>query len=455
MKPPNAVAPAGSFYDQWTALRDAPNLSPGKRAAAQAQLVEAWLPSSKAMGVSLQAHPKEAILPTPLGTIVSKFADTSEVFERDDVFAVAPGYGERMAISTGSFMLGMDAGAVYDRENSLIRLAMPVSDLTVIRRWVRNYAEGWVGQIAAKGSTIDVVQDVGYRVPIGFVGHYFGVPGPSDAVWIGWLQILGLYIFNFWAGGSPFKEAASAAGLEYQDYINDTIRERGTAIAAGQEVPDDVLTRMIVKAGADPANNLDQIAMRRNLGGLSIGSIMPPSGNIIFALDVIIGLRETDRATFDTIVRAARDDDEELLRSCMLEAGRLGAATVPPTLFRVAQSDYTLARGTDRATLIPEGTTVILVPPAATMDPDAIDQPQRFRIDRPDHDYMGFGQGMHECTGRAIGEVLLTEAARAVLRLPNLRRAEGPVGQLSDGEGLPAGSYPAHMVFAFDGPVAG
>ena len=99
--------------------------------------------------------------------------------------------------------------------------------------------------------------------------------------------------------------------------------------------------------------------------------------------------------------------------------------------------------------------TVILVPPAATMSSDAINQPQRFRIDRPVHDYMGSGEGMYECIGRAIGEVLLTEDARAVLRLPNLRRAEGPEGQLSDGEGLPTGSYPAHMVFAFDGSVAG
>ena len=454
MKPVDAATPGGSFYDQWIALRDDKGLSPARRAAAQAQLVETWLADPKGMGLSLLPHPREAILATPLGTFVTKFADVTEVFERDDVFSVAGGYGQRMAITTGAFMLGMDAGATYERENSLIRLAMPASDLADIRRWVRGYAEGTVGQIAAQGTTIDIAADVGYRLPIAFVGNYFGVPGPSQEVWIGWLQMLALYIFNYWADVSPYKEAASSAGLAYQSYIDDTIRQRAALIASGREVPDDVLTRMLDKAGKDPDENLDQIAMRRNLGGLSIGCTVPPSGDIIYALDFVMGLRDSDRATFDTIVRAARDDDEDLLRSCMLEACRLGTA-VPPTLFRIALEDYTVARGTDRATTIAAGTTVVLIPSVAIMDPDAIDEPDRFRIDRPEQNYMLFGDGMHTCLGKMIGEVLLTEAARAVLRLPNVRRAEGPTGHIQNGVGLPGGGYPTHLVFAFDGPVTG
>ena len=453
MKPVDIATPTGSFYDQWTAITADKDLSHAQRIAAQAQLVETWRGDPKAMGLSLQPHPGEAILATPLGTFVTKFADVTEVFERDDVFSVAGGYGQRMAITTGAFMLGMDAGAVYERENSLIRLAMPSSDLAEIRRWVRRYAEGYVGQISAKGTTIDIATDVGYRLPIAFVGNYFGVPGPSEEAWIGWLQILALYIFNYWADVSPYKEAASSAGLAYQSYIDETIRQRAAAIAEGREVPDDMLTRMLVKAAKDPGDNLDQIAMRRNLGGLSIGCTVPPSGDIIYALDFVMGLRDSDRATFDTIVRAARDDDEDLLRRCMLEACRLGPP-VPPTLFRIALEDYTVARGTDRATTIPAGTTVVLIPSAAVMDPDAIDEPERFRIDRPDHDFMLFGQGMHTCLGQMIGEVLLTEAARVVLRLPNIRRADGPEGHVQNGTGLPGGGYPAHLVFAFDEPVA-
>ena len=55
--------------------------------------------------------------------------------------------------------------------------------------------------------------------------------------------------------------------------------------------------------------------------------------------------------------------------------------------------------------------------------------------------------------GLQIGKMLLTEAARAVLTLPNVRRAAGPAGHIQRGQGLPGGGYPAHMMFEFGGPV--
>lgn len=454
MRPVDAPDPQGTFYDQWTAIANDPGLSPKQRVEAEAELVEKWIPNPKGMGVSLLDHPEDAILETPLGVFVTKYDDVREVLERDDVLTVASGYGERMAITTGAFMLGMDAGAAYTREKSLILLAMPATDTDAIRRWIRGYVEGAVKEIAKSSNRIDVAADMGYRVPIAFVGHYFGVPGPSEAAWIGWLQMLALYIFNFWADVSPYKEAASTTGLAYQSYIDDTIRQRAAAIAAGADVPDDVLTRMLVKAKADPSDNLDMVAMRRNLGGLAIGSTIAASGNIIFSFDTIMSLRDSDRETFDLICRAARDGDDDLLRNCVLEACRLGVA-VPPTLFRIASDDLVLARGTPREKAIAKGTTVIVIPAAAIMDPELFPNPDTFEIDRPERDYMIFGDGMHACIGKAIGEILLTEIARAVFALPGIRRADGPTGHIQNGVGLAGGGYPAHFWLEFDAPGAG
>lgn len=451
MRPTSGAAPGGSFYDQYKAILDNPGLSPDQKIGAEVQLLESWLHDVKGMCVSLLDKPDCSILETPIGVYVTKFRDVVEVFERDDVFSVHDGYGERMAVSSGAFMLGMDMGPSYERENSLIRLAMPVSDLPAIRRWVRGFAEQVVGEITQGQTAIDIAQDIGYRIPAGFVGHYYGVPGPSQDAWIEWLEMLALYIFNFWAGGSPYAEQASAMGLEFQNYLNTTVQQREAAIRAGQDVPDDALTRMLNKAIADPADNLDEIAIRWNLGGLSIGCNMPPSGNIIFALDYVMGLKDSDPATYATIVRAALDDDDDLLDSCMYEACRLGTP-MPPTLFRTALIDYVLGKGTPREKTITAGSTVVLVPASAMMDGDMIDAPETFRIDRPRWSYIQFGQGMHECLGREIGRILVSEAARAVLRLPGLRRADGAAGHIALGSGLPGGSYPAHLVFNFDGP---
>jgi cytochrome P450 len=449
MKPSASGPPGGSFYDQYRAIEDNIGMSPKQRVEAEVALLETWLGDVKAMCVSLLDKPDHAILETPLGVYVTKYRDVVEVFQRDDVFSVQGGYGERMAISSGSFMLGMDQGAIYERENALTRLAMPQSDLPSVARWVRQYAADCVSQIASTETTIDIAQEIGYRVPTAFVGHYYGVPGPSQDAWVSWLQMLALFIFNFWAGGSPFKEEASATGLKFQTYINNTIRQREAAIRNQQDVPDDALTRMINAAIANPVDALDEIAIRRNLGGLSIGCTMPPSGTFIFAIDKVMSLKDTDPATFDMIVRSAVDDDTDLLSRCMLEAARL-ASPVPPTLFRTALQDYVLAKGTPRAKTIAAGSTVILVPSSAMMDPEMIDEPNAFRIDRPLWSYVHFGEGMHQCLGREIGKILLTESARAVLKLPNLRRASGAAGQIVAGSGLPGSSYPAHLLFDFN-----
>lgn len=449
MIPPRIAVTGPSFYELYRAIAENKALTPNQRAEAEVGLLKQWLSNPRGMCLSLLDHPEYAILQTPLATFVTKFRDVSEVLDRDDIFGVAAGYGERMAISTGAFMLGMDTGATYERETSLIRLAMPTTDVPTIRGWMRSYAEGIVGQIAKAGTSIDIAADIGYRVPTGFCGYYYGIPGPSENAWVAWQQMLAMYIFNFWTGGSPFKEAASAVGLRYQSYINDTIQYRWAAIAAGQDMPDDVLTRLIKRAIADPAGNLDEVAIRRNLGGLSIGSTIAPSNNIIFALDTIIGLKESDPGTFATIVRAATDNDTALLEHCVLEACRLGNP-VPPTLFRIAREDYLVAAGTPRAKTIPAGTIVVLVPTAAVMDGETVDDPTRFRIDRPEWNYLLFGDGMHQCSGRAIGTVMLTEAVRAVLKLPNVRRAMGAAGQIQFGTGLPGMGYPAHLIFDFD-----
>lgn len=452
MIPHDAVQPAAaSFYDQWTAIQKDPNLSPQQRAGAEAQLVASWLADVKGMCVSLQDHPEDAILETPLGVFITKFRDTAEVFEHDEVFIVHPGYGERMAISTGAFMLGMDEGAQYEREESLVKLALMGANPTELRNWLREFASGWVDQIAKKQSSIDICQDVGYRIASSFVGHWLGIAGPSQETWNRWVQLLALYIFNFWAGGSPYKEASSAVGLEFQTYLNNTIQQRQAAIQAGQPVPDDALSRLIKKGIANPPDNLDEVAIRRNLGGLAIGANVPPSTNIIFAIDFVMGLKDSDTDSYNTIIRAAVDGDDDLLESCMLEACRMGY-TSPPTLFRTAAQEYVVAKGTPREKKIAAGTTVVLCPGAAMMDPEQIDQPERFKIDRPDWTYIFFGEGMHRCLGEQVGRMMLTECARAVFRLPNLRRAAGAAGQISRGTGLPGSSYPLHLVFDFDPP---
>jgi len=373
-----------------------------------------------------------------------------EVFDRKDVFSVS-GYGDRMSVTTGAFMLGMQEGPNYQHGHSVVLLSQPLTDLTEIRRWVRQYSQQLVDGLTRNRSSLDVVADVAYDVPVAFAGHYYGVPGPEKTVFLAWLELLAAYIFNWSA--APLKTLAATAGLEFQSYINALVIKRKADIAANVDVPQDVLTRML-QAQVNPANSLDDVSIRQNLSGLTIGCTMPPCGTLAFALDEIMNLNDAnhphyDPSAFDIIHQAACDNDETLLERCMLEAARLGSPE-PPSLFRTATKDYLLAKGTSRATLIPKGSIVVAVPSSAMMDAEVIDAPDKFKIDRPRWNYLMFGDGQHECLGRSIGTILLAEAARPMLSLPNLRRASGKDGTLQMGTGFPFEFYPGHMLLEYD-----
>jgi cytochrome P450 len=109
-----------------------------------------------------------------------------------------------------------------------------------------------------------------------------------------------------------------------------------------------------------------------------------------------------------------------------------------PGIFRIANQDYTLARGTSHATTLTAGTTVVAATQSAMFDPKRIDDPETFRLDRPAHAYMHWSYGLHTCFGQYINAAQLPEIVKALL-LRGIRRAPGAAGQLTK-DGPYAGS---------------
>jgi cytochrome P450 len=85
-----------------------------------------------------------------------------------------------------------------------------------------------------------------------------------------------------------------------------------------------------------------------------------------------------------------------------------------------------LAGGTEFAVAIKPGTTVLALTHSAMFDSAVFPNPDSFDPSRPGSDTFHFGQGLHECLGRPIAEVMIPEIVRQCLRLSNLR-ADGPV----------------------------
>ena len=60
---------------------------------------------------------------------------------------------------------------------------------------------------------------------------------------------------------------------------------------------------------------------------------------------------------------------------------------------------------------------------------------------------MNYGYGLHECYGKYINAVTITEITAAVLRLKGVKRAKGAAGK---GTGLKQGPFPTHFVVSFN-----
>lgn len=439
-----------NFVEAYAAISNNTSLPESERRAQHIQLVLGWQGHPALLGEQLRASDATKIFETPLGFLISTYPDTVEGFSRADAFSVSA-YGDRMANIAGPFMLGMDETPRYEHESSVMHLVAPSSELGTLSRWIESYTGSVVHAATAGATQFDMVPTVANRVPLGFIGHYFGVPGPDDAQLMSWLQAAALYIFEFWTDQFPAIESmASSMGIRFASYLDGLLDTRMAQMAAGStDVPDDVMTRLLRLLGPDPTKlppnpemALTRVGIRRNLAGFVIGCAVPPSGTIANAMAYL--LNPANAAALATTRTAAYADDDVSLGQCMMEAARLGSPS-PPSLFRTASEDYVLGRGTPRAKLIPKGFRIALYPAAAMTDGDHIEAPQEFRPGRPSWSYLMFGEGQHTCVGAAIGQLLLTYSAKALLKLRDLHQ----VSPLASGAQPPSSFYPGSYILGF------
>jgi linoleate 10R-lipoxygenase len=64
------------------------------------------------------------------------------------------------------------------------------------------------------------------------------------------------------------------------------------------------------------------------------------------------------------------------------------------------------------------------------LDPAQFPDPLKVNLDRPEESYVNYGWGPHHCIGKEINILANAAILRTFARLPGLRRAPGPQGQL-------------------------
>ena len=373
------------------------------------------------------------ILVAPRIAVVSLYADVVEVLNNEAAFSVVPIYAPKMEATTGDFVLGMDDTPQYEREIGLMRAAVHPEDLERIRAFVNAQAMELVQ--AAQGR-LDVVAGLSRIVPTRLLGSYFGTPGPDEATTMVWMRAIFRQIFLNLGNDPNMAQEADSAAKALNAYLDSLIAQRKAEIAAGGETPDDFLCRLLHRQVTDPF--ADEV-VRRILGGTIVGTVDTNSKAIAQALDQLL-----DRPlTLAEAQEAARSDNDELFSRYIFEALRFCPQN--PILLRRCEQATTIAQGTDRATLIPQGSLVVAGTESAMFDPARFPEPDAFRIDRPLEDYIHFGSGMHTCFGQHIAKIVIPAVAKQLLKRQGLRRANGADGTLRYD-----GAFPDHLLVSYD-----
>lgn len=366
-------------------------------------------------------------------TMVTRFEHVQEVLAQDQVFQVP--FGPRMMelMPGPKFVLALQDGPDYRAQRLQIMKAFRLEDLaeTIVPR-----SAELAGQILRGcGGRIDAIEDLLTRVPTLLCGEYYGVEVPDPKLFAQWTMAVSVFVFGRPSDKPGTKAtAAHAAADGLRPLIEESIRkardatDRSTSIVAR-------LIRMQEKGGGEPRDEM----IRAELFGMLTGFVPTntmASGNVLEML-----LRRPE--VMMRAQAAARADDDELLWRCLYETMRF--KPINPGPFRVCAESYTIAAGSASAKRIPAGTVLLVSTQSAMFDERRVVEPKNFDPDRPRHEYMVFGYGLHWCIGAFLAGAQITQTLKPLLKKSGLRRASGREGQMQT-----VGLVPTHLVVEFD-----
>jgi len=263
----------------------------------------------------------------------------------------------------------------------------------MIREVIVSYLEPW-----ADADRFDAVADWAAYFPVEIISRMLGVPEGERQQIRHWLDI-GLHREP--GQMDPTRESVEAM-IESAAYFHQlTVAKRAAPV-------DDMLSR------------LTQVTVDRGDGtetGLDDGEIAGFAGLLGGA-----GAETVTKLVGNAVVLFSRHPDQ--WRKVCDDPDRIPQAVeeilryVPPSQYqgRFSKEERTFEGGT-----IPAGFPVLLITGAATRDPRAFDDPDRFDIDRAPSLAIGFGHGVHSCLGAALARmesrIALEELAKRWRRL--------------------------------------
>jgi cytochrome P450 len=359
--------------------------------------------------------------PNVATVLVTRYDDVEEIFRQPKIFSIRD-YVVKMDESVGPFMLARDGGPLNEVEKPWMRKMLDPKDFPRIRQTVRKLAQDAVAQNSEIGTrpdgttpyaSLEIVNQLGRRVPIELTGAYFGFPGPGIKKMYEWSHATQDDFFHNPGNDKQAHILAVEAGKQMHAYLTKLVAEKRAKIAAGSP-DDDILTRMIVD-GVKETDIVTDDRIRSNIIGTLVGGVETTQAAVVQSVNQMLKHPEILAGA----QAAAASGNDELLGRYVWEALRFDP--VNPFVIRYAEQDTKIG-----GVMIKKGSIVLVATQSAMFDPSHVSNPKKFSVDpaeRPNQGpgdvYFHLGAGLHRCLGDYVSEIQVPEIVKALITVPS------------------------------------
>lgn len=278
----------------------------------------------------------------------------------------------------------------HNQLRKVVNVAFSRKRIDKLQPWLDRILKDMFAELVPAGtasSSFDFAERVASLVPARAMAHLFGVSDEVSEQFRKWASA-----FMLSADLTPQQRAIS--NQEMVEYFTTTVNE----IVAGKQQNTGLISALIAAEEDGDTLTLDEVI--RFCHTLVVAGAETTTGLLANVTDQLARLPN---------IQTQLREDRALIPAFIEETLRL---TGPPQrLFRIATRDIEVS-----GAQIKKGDWVALFFGAANRDPSVFDDPDSFRLNRPEaRKHMSFGLGIHHCLGMRLAKLETERMLNALL----------------------------------------